>query len=559
MCILVVVCATFYIASSAATDATAGAKMLRPKGKLARGKFQASIDAEGSVLQDKRSLIRSRAKAHSRMTSIAVDAFGSAESMDTGSSEEKRIGTELPGEPAQSGEKGAATGAHGRHSTDNMQSTLNLGAHSQSGRQHASGPEKMPAGGVLVLDGGSKRFPTSICIKDPSQTTLGDTKIAAQCCAVDGTCHRFIGKHNAEGCIVGMSPNIQATTYAEASALCAKKGLSLCTSNCANRGCAYNNNPVWSRLPCPDEVTTTTSTTTLLYKPGPKSGKVILENSAIGIEIDIDHGCALSGAYSLTDPGKPNLVNTHDLGRYVQVSYYSGPQGYANCSWRGVDWTWNPIGAGDVNLNPAQLISSGKNESRKSLTCTIRPIQWACNNVLCDCTVSITYILDENSVWATATLRNDRKDKKWYPARAQELPAVYTNGPLSRLVGYTGAAPCTHDPNVKEWDAGWDRHIRPSWLPGKLEGLTEPVLSFVREDDFGLGVYQTRAHHWLAGFAGRKGKGGTKDTPTGYIAPIEMKTLAWNEVYTYDFALIIGDLASIRSKACSLKGTPIST
>ena len=56
-----------------------------------------------------------------------------------------------------------------------------------------------------------------------------------------------------------------------------------------------------------------------------------------------------------------------------------------------------------------------------------------------------------------------------------------------------------------------------------------------------------------AGFFGAKGKGGTKDAATGYIAPLSNEALAWNASYTYRYALIMGNLPDIRTVACSLK------
>ena len=47
--------------------------------------------------------------------------------------------------------------------------------------------------------------------------------------------------------------------------------------------------------------------------------------------------------------------------------------------------------------------------------------------------------------------------------------------------------------------------------------------------------------------------GGTKDSATGYIAPLSNEALAWNASYTYRYALIMGNLPDIRSIACALK------
>ena len=49
-----------------------------------------------------------------------------------------------------------------------------------------------------------------------------------------------------------------------------------------------------------------------------------------------------------------SVINIHDMGREVQLSFYSGPDVYepspgseqCNTSWRFGVWPWNPIGAG---------------------------------------------------------------------------------------------------------------------------------------------------------------------------------------------------------------------
>lgn len=286
------------------------------------------------------------------------------------------------------------------------------------------------------------------------------------------------------------------------------------------------------------------------FLPVAATSVLTIQNSQIVVEVDLAHGCAISAAYAASTGKSGNIINTADLGRYVQVSYYSGPSNFGGCTFRGQQWPWNPIGAGDKNGNPAQIIST--NKSATTISCTMRPMQWACDNVLADATVDLFYTLDDNAVKATATLNMARSDQTTYPARDQEVPAVYTNGPFSRLVGYTGGSPCTGDATVQEWNAGFDNSKAFPWVPGRVNGLTEPVLSLIQENGFGLGVYSSAMEHFIAGFSGKKGSGGTKDGPTGYIAPVATKSLAYNEKWSYDFALVIGNLADIRAKACGL-------
>lgn len=101
---------------------------------------------------------------------------------------------------------------------------------------------------VVVLDGGSGKFAEGTCLST-SATQLDGVKIAAQCCEAD-TCRRYVGANDADGCTVGMTPNIEGTTYEEAATICAKKGMSVCDNNCAHTGCGYDFHPVWTSTPC---------------------------------------------------------------------------------------------------------------------------------------------------------------------------------------------------------------------------------------------------------------------------------------------------------------------
>jgi hypothetical protein len=66
-------------------------------------------------------------------------------------------------------------------------------------------------------------------------------------------------------------------------------------------------------------------------------------------------------------------------------------------------------------------------------------------------------------------------------------------------------------------------------------------------DNFGVGIYNA-AHgsQMLAGFYGEKGSGGTKDSATGYLAPVTQLALGWNEVFVYEYVLVMGNVEDIR-------------
>ena len=136
----------------------------------------------------------------------------------------------------------------------------------------------------------------------------------------------------------------------------------------------------------------------------------------------------------------------------------------------GPPWPWNPIGAGDVDGNHGEVLSFTKNSSGWHIV--TRPLQWACHDVICDCTFEQSAVLDGNGIKLVSTLHNHRSDKTVYPAMSQELPAVYTNGPYYRLVTYTGRKPFTNDPNLTEYNTGFRGPGAKggAWIPGGWMG-----------------------------------------------------------------------------------------
>ena len=171
------------------------------------------------------------------------------------------------------------------------------------------------------------------------------------------------------------------------------------------------------------------------------------------------------------------------------------------------------------------------------------PVQWACDNIPCECSFNLTYSVRDSAVHASVTLLNARSDQTEYGARDQELPAVYVNGFLYRLMAYTGDQPWTGQP-LEEFQAGFDSF----WVPGRISP-TESFVAFAAADDFAVGVYNAapEVSSFLAGFSGAKGSGGTSDAATGYMAPIAQLALPWDAVYTYNYVLAMGALADVRA------------
>ena len=271
---------------------------------------------------------------------------------------------------------------------------------------------------------------------------------------------------------------------------------------------------------------------------------IFIENEYIRIGANISLGGALT---FLAEKGKKNLINSHDWGRQVQMSFYAPPVPYqpegsemAEC-WKFIGW--NPIQSGDYYRNRSRVLEHRSDGNEIYVKCI--PMHWPLNNCPGECTFEVWYRLDGYCVNVTSRINMQRPDKTQYEARWQELPAVYTNGEWYRGVSYIGKKPYTGD-SVTE-------------LVTKENGLGCPWLNFCPTENwsallddynYGLGVYNSSSNMSKIGFYGEKGYGGPRDPQTGYIAPLGLEILDHNAVFTYDYSLIVGDLDFIRKTSC---------
>ena len=271
-----------------------------------------------------------------------------------------------------------------------------------------------------------------------------------------------------------------------------------------------------------------------------------LDNGTLKIGVDMRLGGAIT--YLSKSGSAENLVNSADWGRQIQMSHYSGPVPFApggktpKTEWAGLGW--NPIQSGDAFGNRSQVLAH--TNDGKTLYTRCVPMQWPLDNVPGECTFESWISLDENVVKVRCRLNNARADKTQYSARAQELPAVYTNGAWYRLVSYLGDKPFTNDaltdlPVVFPWT---------SWQ------ATENWTALVDKNGFGLGVVSPNNPTTIGGFAGTPGAGGPQDFPTGYIAPLHYEILDHDIEYGYNYFLVVGSLDEIRRRALTLTSKP---
>ena len=273
-----------------------------------------------------------------------------------------------------------------------------------------------------------------------------------------------------------------------------------------------------------------------------------LDNGQVRVGCDLTMGGAVT---YLVPPGRPNMVNSWDLGRQVQMSYYSGPSPLVINGqrpapmWAGLGW--NPVQAGDHYGHRSRLLAYS-NDGKTIYTKSV-PMLWPHDGIAAECTFETWLSLDGAAVRLRARLSNHRGDRTLYPARDQEMPAVYLNGPYHRLLAYTGDRPFT--------GGALTRIVKRRGTPGPWTYFraTESWAALLDDDDFGVGVWQPACQRFVGGFAGRPGKGGPRDTATGYVAPIAHALLDHNARHEYECTLIVGTLPAIR-RYIATRSTP---
>lgn len=279
-------------------------------------------------------------------------------------------------------------------------------------------------------------------------------------------------------------------------------------------------------------------------------GLLTLDNGAIRIGVDPTKGGAIVQLQPSGTAGtNANVVNSYDLGREIQQSYYSGPADFQPAgttqhpSWS--PWGWNPVQAGDAYGNASAVVASST-AGGVLYTKTV-PKQWALQNVASECTMEQWITLSGSVATVRNRLTNARSDTTQYGAFTQELPAVYTRATLTQLKTYSGPQPFTGAaittlPNTPP----------PSW--GSFRG-TEGWAAYVDANDWGLGVVLPGNVSFKGGFF-TSGSATLPTSPsTGYIAPLRAEILDHDIVYDYTYHLVLGKVADIRAFAVANQPT----
>ena len=275
-----------------------------------------------------------------------------------------------------------------------------------------------------------------------------------------------------------------------------------------------------------------------------------IENEYIKLGFNMELGGAIT---YLAEHGKENMINSHDWGRQIQMSYYSGPRPFSpegvrkrEC-WK--QFPWNPIQSGDCFFNTSKVVESKFSKNEAYIKCI--PMQWALENYPGDCFFEVKAKLDGKTVRVTSGIIANREDKNQYSGTT-ETPAVYTNGRYYRGITYLGDKPFTNAPLTVIHDK---TKIKSKWA-WHTNYPSEYWMALVDDNDYGLGVYCPSTARVAVGFSPQNpsfmGFGTEKDDQTGYIAPFEDLVFDHNLKHSYDYTLIVGDLDFIRKTAYEL-------
>ena len=269
-----------------------------------------------------------------------------------------------------------------------------------------------------------------------------------------------------------------------------------------------------------------------------------LENDRVKLGVDLERGGAITFLASKKDGA--NVINNFDLGRQVQLSFFSGPVPFeANGQKPAEHWRhigWNPIQTGDDFKNTSRVVAHENDGRQIHLTCV--PLQWPLNNVPGECTFDSWLELDGAMVKARARLTNARSDATQYPARLQELPAVYANAAFHRVVSYMNEKPFTQDV-VSAAPTPQGKHPWSFWTG------TECWAALLDEHDYGLGLITPGRVHFTGGFAGKPGPNDTHGNSTAYLAGQGLEILDHNIIYEFRYELVLGSIAEIRTRAAT--------
>lgn len=245
-----------------------------------------------------------------------------------------------------------------------------------------------------------------------------------------------------------------------------------------------------------------------------------------------------------------NLINCNDTGRLVQQSYYgTGSPPYELGDYNGTPWNYNPVQGGNVHNEASKIVDLRITENEIYVKC--RPLDWGkTKEYITPSYMEAWYTLEDGLMRATCRF----VDFSGYPeaTTTQELPAFYCVEPLNNFVYYSGGEAWSDSntrvdrADLKFWGNATDQNFycNENWC----------AFTGADSDSFGIGLYSPGQTNMYTGVF----YGGDENThcstvtpstesPTSYIAPIDVFTFKSFSPYSYAYYLTTGTVDDIRS------------
>ncbi len=243
-----------------------------------------------------------------------------------------------------------------------------------------------------------------------------------------------------------------------------------------------------------------------------------LDNGTIRLGINLDAGASI-GWFSKSG-SDTNLVNVHDVGRYLQQSYYGEMDG---SKWGNKDWRYNPVQGGSWKNEPAKVLNFEAQPNR--LYAKVHPRHWATGQLLTE--VLFEQWLSLEGGLARMKFRMTYTGAKSHPAAHQELPALFVPPSLDRLMFAD--------------EKGQLRTVQPGF-PNEYFKVGEPWAAWVNDKEEGVGIWMPHCKE-LTCYRVREGNRGD----CSYLAPLQTFALTPGLVFDYEVVLTLGSAKEIQT------------
>jgi hypothetical protein len=257
-----------------------------------------------------------------------------------------------------------------------------------------------------------------------------------------------------------------------------------------------------------------------------EEGWEYLDDGVVRLGINERAGAAIGW---LSESGSErNWLNTFDVGRYVQQSYYGDLDG---TDWNGKPWTYNPVQGGSWK-NEASVLLESRHEGGEYYAKT-RPRHWA-SGVLLEEVVLEQWIRLERGL-ARMRFKMSYTGEKGFKPRHQELPALFVDAALETLVVCPEGS--------LEWTGAALKRMQPGF-PNEYVSVSEPWAAWVDAEDRGLGILFPGTTR-LTCYRVREGNA---KADCSYLAPIRTLALTPGTVVEYEVVIGLGTVEELRKR-----------